>query len=82
MSGDDLSPLSGLFCFTFLIPAHPGSFGQNPESRKIVVVEVVVHVPYLYIFITVYHRHLKIRTDDGHAQVRELGSIAVLVVLV
>ena len=29
-----------------------------------------------------YHRPLKIRTDDGHAWVRELGSIAVLLVLV
>jgi len=28
------------------------------------------------------HRPLKIRTDDGHARVRELGSIAVLLVLV
>jgi len=26
--------------FTFLIPAHLGSPGQNPESRKIVVVVV------------------------------------------
>jgi len=29
-----------------------------------------------------YHRPLKIRTDDGRARVCELGSIAVLVVLV
>ena len=26
---------------TFLIPAYPGSPGQNPESRKTVVVAVV-----------------------------------------
>jgi len=26
--------------FIFLVPAHPGSPGQNPESRKIVVVVV------------------------------------------
>jgi len=26
------------FGFTFLVPAHPGSPGQNPESRKMVVV--------------------------------------------
>jgi len=25
-------------CFTFLVPAHPGSHGQNPESHKTVVV--------------------------------------------
>jgi len=25
------------FGFTFLVPAHPGSPGQNPESRKTVV---------------------------------------------
>ena len=29
-----------------------------------------------------WHRPLQIRTDDGHARVCELGSIAVLVVLV
>jgi len=29
------------FGFTFLVPAHPGSPGQNPESRKTVVVVVV-----------------------------------------
>jgi len=28
--------------FTFLVPAYPGSPGQNPESRKIVVVVMVV----------------------------------------
>ena len=28
--------------FTFLVPAHPGSTGQNPESRKTVVVVIVV----------------------------------------
>jgi len=28
------------FGFTFLVPAHPGSHGQNPESRKMVVVVV------------------------------------------
>ena len=28
------------FDFTFLVPAHPGSAGQNPESRKTVVVVV------------------------------------------
>jgi len=27
--------------FTFLVPAHPSSPGQNPESRKTVVVVVV-----------------------------------------
>jgi len=32
--------------FTFLMPAHPGSPGQNPESRKTVVVVVVVVVTY------------------------------------
>jgi len=32
------------FGFTFLVPAHPGSPGQNPESCKTVVVEVVVIV--------------------------------------
>ena len=25
-------------CFTFLLPAYPGSRGQNPESRKMAVV--------------------------------------------
>jgi len=30
------------FGFIFLVPAHPGSPGQNPESRKMVVVLVVV----------------------------------------
>jgi len=30
------------FGFTFLVPAHPGSPGQNPESRETVVVVVVV----------------------------------------
>ena len=30
--------------FTFLVLAHPGSPGQNPESRKMVVVVVVVVV--------------------------------------
>jgi len=30
------------FGFTFLVPAHPDSPGQNPESRKTVVVVVVV----------------------------------------
>jgi len=30
--------------FTFLMPAHPGSPGQNPEGRKMVVVLVVVVV--------------------------------------
>jgi len=32
------------FGFTFLVPAHPGSPGQNPESRKTVVVAAVVVV--------------------------------------
>jgi len=32
------------FGFTFLVPAHPGSPGQNPESRKTVLVLVVVVV--------------------------------------
>jgi len=27
--------------FTFVVPAHPGSYGQNPEGRKSVVVIVV-----------------------------------------
>jgi len=30
------------FGFTFLVPAHPGSPGQNPESHKMAVVVVVV----------------------------------------
>jgi len=30
------------FGFTFLVPAHQGSPGQNPESRKMIVVAVVV----------------------------------------
>ena len=30
--------------FTFLVPAHPGSPGQNPESCKMLVVVVVVVV--------------------------------------
>jgi len=29
------------FGFTFLVLAHPGSPGQNPESRKMVAVIVV-----------------------------------------
>jgi len=29
-----------LLGFTFLVPAHPGSPGQNPEGRKMVVVVV------------------------------------------
>jgi len=29
--------------FTFLVQAHSGSPGQNPESHKTVVVVVVVH---------------------------------------
>jgi len=32
------------FGFTFLVSAHLGSPGQNPESRKMVVVVVVVTV--------------------------------------
>jgi len=38
------------FCFTFLVLAHPGSPGQNPENRKTVavVVVVVVAIPYLF----------------------------------
>ena len=32
------------FAFTFLVPAHPGSPGQNPESHKTAVVVVVVVV--------------------------------------
>jgi len=32
------------FRFTYLVPAHPGSSGQNPESRKMVVVVVVTSV--------------------------------------
>jgi len=34
------------FGFTFLVPAHPGSCGQNPQSRKTVV--VVVHIPHTH----------------------------------
>jgi len=30
--------------FTFLVPAHPCSPGQNPESRKMVVVVVVSEI--------------------------------------
>jgi len=30
------------YWFIFLVPAHPGSPGQNPEGRKMVVVVVVV----------------------------------------
>jgi len=30
------------FGFAYLVPAHPGSPGQNPESRKTVVVVLVV----------------------------------------
>jgi len=30
------------FGFTFLVPAHPGSPGQNPDSCTIVIVAVVV----------------------------------------
>jgi len=30
------------FGFAFLVPAHPGSLGQIPESHKTVVVDVVV----------------------------------------
>jgi len=30
------------FGFTFLVPAHPGSPEQNPESHRTVVVVVVV----------------------------------------
>ena len=30
------------FGFTFLIPAYPDSPGQNPESRKMVIVVVVI----------------------------------------
>jgi len=33
------------FGFTFLVPAHPGTPGQNPESHKMVIVVLVV--PYL-----------------------------------
>jgi len=32
------------FGFTILVPAHPGSPGQNPDSRKTVAVVVVVLV--------------------------------------
>jgi len=32
------------FGFIFLVLAHPGSPGQNPEGRKMVVVAVVVLV--------------------------------------
>ena len=30
------------FGFTFLVPAHSGSPGQNPQSHKTVVVVVVI----------------------------------------
>jgi len=30
--------------FTFLVPVHPGSPGQNPESHKTVVVVVAIVV--------------------------------------
>jgi len=30
------------FGFTFLVPAHPGSPGQSPRGRKMVVVVVAV----------------------------------------
>ena len=30
------------FGFTFLVPAHPGSPGQNPENCKMVVIVVAV----------------------------------------
>jgi len=36
------SKLVYLSGFTFLVPAYPGSPGQNPDSRKMVVVVVVV----------------------------------------
>jgi len=39
--------------FTFLVPAHPGSPGQNPESRKTVV--VVVTAPQK----TTWHKEMK-----------------------
>ena len=32
------------FRFTFLVPVHPGSPGQNPESHETVVVVVIVVV--------------------------------------
>jgi len=31
------------FGFIFLVPAHPGSSGQNPESHKMVVVVVSLY---------------------------------------
>jgi len=37
------------FGFTFLVPAHPGSYRQNPESHKTVVVVVVVVLVRLYV---------------------------------
>ena len=38
--------LARLSC-TFLVPAHPGSPGQNPESSKMVVAVVVVAVDWM-----------------------------------
>jgi len=38
------------FSFTFLVPAHPGSPRQNPESHKmLVVVVLIIHTLLLYI---------------------------------
>ena len=37
-----LQEIQIVFGFTFLVPAHPGSPGQNPEIRKTVAVVVVV----------------------------------------
>jgi len=38
-----LQEIQNGFGFTFLVPAHPGIPGQNPESRKTVVIVVVVN---------------------------------------
>jgi len=37
------------FGFTFLVPAHPGSPGQNPDSRKMVVVVCMLFDLYINI---------------------------------
>jgi len=33
------------FAFTFMVPAHPGSPGQNPESHKMAVVVIAIKSP-------------------------------------
>jgi len=56
------------FGFTFLVQAHPGSPGQNPESCKMVVV-VVVQIRHGRINNYYYYRFMALWILSGTTQV-------------